>query len=248
MINKPLFILLFSTTFAFGQTNVKVINFYGSDCDETTLTSRLRTRIIKKSSEADLLTLTIATVAVCCAKFEGTASLVNNILYLDYVESGEPCECSCCYTFNYTIKGIKDANVEVRLKGETIELSDEKFKTYPISFRILNNDTINYTDRYGLRQGLFTFPGDSLMKKGFIEYVDDVKRKLVDFYESGKIKSISIIDLPRYVYTDYTLYFESGKIKKHCTSKDRDSSYFDDGMCREWNEKGELIYDGKYRR
>ena len=35
----------------------------------------------------------------------------------------------------------------------TIELSDEKYITYPVQFELLNGDTINYTDKYGFKQG-----------------------------------------------------------------------------------------------
>jgi hypothetical protein len=146
------------------------------------------------------------------------------------------------------VKGIKDKNVEIKFQSKDIELSDEKFKTYPARFKILNGDTVNYTDRYGLRQGKCTFYNDSLMTKGYLEVVNDTVFKIVFFYDNRKIKHISTKTKPYMNYTSYIEYFESGKVKMECISNDIKSSFKDKGTCKEWNEKGELIYEGDHRK
>ena len=233
-----------------GQTGkIKLLEFKYSDCDKATLSNRIRTRIIKKDIEGDILTVNIATVATCCVEFDPITSTNQGVLYLDFRETGTPCECDCFYSLTYKIKGIKDTEIKIKFRNKDIELSDEKFNTYPIKFKILNGDTVNFTDKYGMRQGVCTFYNDSLMTKGYLEIANDTVFKMVNFYPNNRIvKDIFEKSKPHMNYTSYLEYFESGKIKKECVSKDVESSFRDNGMCKEWNEAGDLVYEGKYRK
>lgn len=98
-------ILLTFSSFAFGQINL--LDFKNSTCDEPTLFSRLRTRIVKKEIKDDVLTVEIATVETCCVTFEPAVSTKEGILYLDVRETGAECECDCYYFLTYKIQGIK---------------------------------------------------------------------------------------------------------------------------------------------
>lgn len=147
-------LLVLLTQSTFGQKEkIRLFDFKNSTCDEESDPTRLRTRIVQKKLAGDVLTVTIATVATCCVTFKPKAAYKSGILYLDLEENGRICFCDCCYELIYEITGIKDENVKIKFRNSDIELSAEKFKTYPIHFRLLNSDTIDYVDSHGLRQG-----------------------------------------------------------------------------------------------
>jgi hypothetical protein len=258
---RLLIIFIFITQLTHGQIGeIKLVDFKYSACDEATLSNRLLTRISKKESSGNILTVDIATVATCCVKFEPIASTDKGILYLDFKENGTECECNCYYTLTYKIKGIKSKDIKIKFQNKDIDLSDEKYKTYPTKFTMLNGDTINFVDKYGLRQGKWMYSSDSLMTTGYFEALDDVPVKLITLYPDKTIKSMTsrdkIVlkdsngkDYDTYLnYNYYVEYFESWTKKKECTSDNNSDSFKDGGQCKEWNEKGELVYEGVYRK
>lgn len=251
---------MFIAQLTFGQSGkIKLLDFKYSDC-EATLSDRLITRIVKKEIKGDVLTVDIATVTTCCVNLTPTASTNRGILYLDFKETGTECECKCYYYLTYKIKGIQDKEVKIKFQNKDIELSEEKFKTYPIKFKILNGDTINFVDKYGFRQGKWAYSNDSLLSTGYFEAHDDIPVKFVALYPDKSIKSITSRDkiimkdfngMDYHTYSNYNYYveyFESGVKKRECTSNNTSDSFKDRGQCREWNEKGELVYDGIYRK
>lgn len=258
---KLLIIFLFITQLTYGQTSpIKLLGFKYSACDESTLSNRLSTRIARKEIKGDVLTVDIATVATCCVDFKPIVSTKQGILYLDYKKNGAGCDCDCYYTLTYKIKGISDKDVKIKFQNKDIELSDEKFVTFPITFEILHGDTINIVDQYGFRQGKWTYYGDSLMNTGYLELVDDVPVKLITFYPNKTIKSLTsraritrrdfngkeYPDFSNYNY--YVEYFESGAKKRECKSTNNAEYFKNGGQCQEWNESGELVYEGVYRK
>ena len=257
-----LLILTLGTQLTFGQTEkIRLLDFKYSECEETTLSTRLRTRIVKKQINANIITLDIATVITCCVKIDPLISIKGNILHLDIEESGPGCECYCYYTLTYQIKGIKDESTIIRFRGKDIELSDEKYLTYPLKFRIFNGDTLDFVDKYGYRQGKWAYSNDPTMTNGYFEVKDDVPVKLVTIYPDKSIKSLTRRDgivkkdsngkdyHTHSNYNYYVEYFASGARKRECVSSNTDDSYKDpSGRCREWNEKGELVYEGVYRK
>ena len=258
---RLLIIFLLTTQLTHGQIDqIKLLDFKSSTCDEPTLLSRLRTRIVKKEIKGDVLTVDIATVETCCVTFEPIVSTNEGILYLDVRETGAECECDCYYFLTYKIKGIKDKDVRIKFHDKDIDLSDEKFETFPIRFKILNGDTINVVDKYGFRQGKWTYLSDSLMSTGYFVALDDVPVKLITLFPDKTIKSVTSRDkiiLKRSdgkdfsTYSNYNYhveYFESGAKKRECKSNDPSDSFKDAGQCKEWNETGELVYEGIYRK
>jgi hypothetical protein len=257
---RLLIAFMFFSQLTHGQIGrIKLLDFKYSEC-EATLSDRLITRIIKKEIKRDVLMVDIATVSTCCVKFEPIASINQGILYLDFKETGAECECKCYYYLNYKLKGIKDKEVKIKFRNKDIELSDEKFETYPIQFKMLNGDTINFVDKYGFRQGKWVYSNDSLASTGYFEAQDDIPVKYVTLYPDKSIKSITsrdkIIlkdlngkDYDTYSnYNYYVEYFESGVKKRECRSNSTSHSFKDSGQCREWTEKGELVYEGMYRK
>ena len=82
-----LIIFILTTQLTHGQIGkIKLLDFKSSTCDEPTLSSRLRPRIIKNETKDDVLTIEIATVATCCVKFEPIVSTGQGIFYLDFKE------------------------------------------------------------------------------------------------------------------------------------------------------------------
>lgn len=65
-------------------------------------------------------------------------------------------DCDCAYELNYKISGLKSDRYPVTLNGKTLTKSDHKYKVVYENpkFKIVENDTINFIDIYGLKQGL----------------------------------------------------------------------------------------------
>jgi hypothetical protein len=253
-------LLLLLCHLAFGQPTARLFSFQSSTCDEESDPYRLRTRIINKDLANGILTIQIGATATCCVKFIPKITFKNGIQDLDFEETGEACECTCCYEFIYQISGVSDEKLKITFRGKEIELSTEKYKTYPVQFKILNGDTINYIDKYGFKQGIWVFSRDSIKVKIFSEYADDRSIRYVRLYPNGQIERETISEKisfvadgqPHFEHADfnkYVEYFESGQKRKECynESKVHNNSY-ENGKCREWNEKGELIYEGVYRK
>jgi hypothetical protein len=164
---RLLIIFMFIVQLTYGQDgNIKLLDFKYSDC-EATLSDRFITRIAKKEIKGDILTVDITTVTTCCVNFTPIASTNRGILYLGFKETGAECECKCYYYLTYKVKGIKDKEVKIKFQDSDIELSEEKFKTYPVRFKIFNGDTINFVDKYGFRQGKWAYSNDSLLSRLF---------------------------------------------------------------------------------
>jgi hypothetical protein len=258
---RLLILFLLGTQLTLGQTTkVKLFSFKNSTCDGEAESFRLRTRIISKELSNGLLTIHIGATATCCVDFVPKTTFKNGILNLDFAETGTPCECDCCYKFTYQMKGIKDDKIKITFKGKEIEQSDEKYKTYPVSFKMLNGDTVNYIDKYGFRQGTWVLSSDSLMKKRYFEYADNRAVRRVNLFPNGQIESELISEKIHFsadnrIYFEYSEfnklveYYETGQKKRECyNDKKEHYNSYEKGTCKEWNEKGELIYEGVYRK
>jgi hypothetical protein len=258
---RVIVVFLFITQFAFAQkAKVKLHSFHNSTCDQESDPDRLRTRIISKVLVNGILTIHVATTATCCVDFVPKTKYAKGVLDLDFLETGEPCECGCCYEFVYEISGIKNSEVKITFMGKQIEQSYEKYKTYPVSFRIFKGDTINYVDKYGLRQGIWAPSADSAMMKKYLVFVDNRPVTQVRLYSNGQVERELIMDKisfkadgrDYFEYADYNRlveYYESGQKKKECYNNAKVSfNSYEKGKCKEWNEMGELIYEGVYRK
>lgn len=182
------------------------------------------------------------------------------MLDLDYEETGVPCECSCCYEFTYEIKGVTNDKLKITFKGKEIKQSDEKYKISPVQFKVVKGDTLNYIDKNGFMQGIWVIDPDTLIRKRYFEYADNWRIKSVNLFPNGQIESESIREKIHFVisaknyydYADfnkYVAYFQSGQKKKECYNDTKSNfNSYRDGKCKEWNEKGELVYEGDYRK
>ncbi len=183
-MNKLYLIILFIFyTISVNCQEIKLVNFIFSDCDKSVDVYRIKTRIINQNFSGDTLQINVGLVALCCVDFLPSIKFENDTLDLLYTETGVPCDCVCCYQFSYYITGITSKTFKVKLQSKFIELSDEKFKTYPIKYFIFNNDTTGYRDKYGLRQGIQVIEsGEYVLETHFkddipIKYVRTDKHK-----------------------------------------------------------------------
>ena len=228
-----------------------------SACEPYNDPYRVNTRVIEQKEHGSVLFIKIGTAATCCVTFIPTATIKSDGLYLYYEETGNICSCTCYYELSYELPRIDDSFVQVYFQDEPIELSTEKFKTFEVTFKVINGDTIDLQDKYGRKQGKWHLNKKLPITESFIEFKNDTLIRQVNLYPDGKIKKEVLsgkgkIDDGASVYWLYTFanrsveYFASGKIKRECKGSAWLSSYWD-GTCKEWNENGELVYEGPHK-
>jgi len=210
LIRHLLIILSIGQVFGQKTDSVKVIEYSQSACDRTSDPDRLKPRIISLEHHADTLNIEIGFATTCCLEYIPNVKYSADTLYISYKvkDEGEACMCICCYSFNHKIKGINTPKLTVKLYDQVIELSNEKYWTYEPTFTILNGDTVNRKDKYGLKQWIWITTSDN-----FIKYKDDRIDK------RGKI---------------HREFYGNGKIKKQCyKTSDGEILY-----CRQWTRSG----------
>lgn len=195
----------------------KLVNFIPSECDKETEVYRLRTRIIDKWYNNDTLKIEVGTSATCCVDFVPSIEFKNDTLNLIFIETGEACECMCCYQFIYSIIGIGKKNVNIKLNGAAVELSSEKYLTYPIEYEISNSDTINYLDKYGLKQGEWIFKSDSSLdySRAFAKDDNWIFQEFISYHDSLHVKNVSVNH--EYKASSSNHFYENGLLKKSFT-------------------------------
>jgi hypothetical protein len=238
---------------------VELIEFTQSTCDMNSDPYRIKPRIITMQKYVDTLAIEISFATTCCLEYLPNIKYLSDTLYLTYgiKDEGEACSCICCYSFNYKINGIKSSKLTVKLYKEVIELSDEKYRTYRPTFTIIEGDTLNRKDKYGLKQGIWTDSTTSFSKlkegkdkvdkhghpnrdwkieneysEGFIRYKDEKIEKRGHIYINLVIKDE--YDPKKKVRREF---YENGMIKKECDEAD-DRKIL---KCRQWKKDGEEI-------
>jgi|GEM_PF-4246850 len=144
----------------------------------------LSERIISKKTDGDTTIIEVGFPEVCCVSFIGDLSIKKDTLDLLFYTRGESCECYCCYTLEYKFINITPVN-HFKLNGKPIKLTNDLFKTYPETYKIINCDTINHYDRFRFKQGVFVIESkDSTV----INYKDNFPVEYSIFYPNGKLK------------------------------------------------------------
>lgn len=253
-IKYRLLLLILIPFSVFGQTSL--FQFNSSTCDQDEDPSRLRTRIISKKLTDNLLTVHIAAHAACCENFIPKIEVKDGVLYLDVQEIGELGECACCYEFIYKVAGIQNEEMPIQFRNKEIKFSTEKYLIFPIHYDIHKGDTVNFIDKHNFKQGKWITSMDSLV---YTIYSFDWPYKRVRLYPNKMIKSETINEEIKFLwkekeyfthaeYNKYVEYYENGQTKKECYNSFKGwSNNYKEGRCREWSEKGELVYEGVYR-
>lgn len=236
MLLKKKFLKIFfiSTLFnlaisAQKKDNLKLIDYHQSTCDQSVDPYRIKPRIISYNQHKDTLDLEIGFATTCCIEYIPDLKFANDTLSIKYneKEGSYGCSCICCYSFNHKIKGINSSKITVKLENEIIQLSDEKYKTYEPTFTVVKNDTINLTDKYGFKQGLWTF-GTIFFER----YKDNKRLSTGKFFKNKNIKD-------EYFYSVKIKkeYYTNGKLKSECNRNDK-WEYIN---CRKWRRNGKEI-------
>ncbi|MCF8299169.1 MAG: hypothetical protein K9J13_16595 [Saprospiraceae bacterium] len=194
-------ILLFPFTSVFGQS-VELIDYtlYPCDKDEMVNLQLYQKRIIEKHFLSDTLVIKVTTVMNCCSGEKGSATLLNDTIKLlsDFSDSvpvygikgdtigwKEPviCDCECCFTIEYKIKGVQNQDYKITINGELIDVLPNKY--IPESYKIVDNDTLFFHDNNGY---MYSYT----------------------YYKSGKVRSVR---KQKYPYYYWKTYYENGQLK-----------------------------------
>jgi hypothetical protein len=229
-------LLSIGQVFAQNADGIKLIEYSQSTCDRKSDPNRLKPRIISFEHHSDTLRIEIGFAVTCCIEYTPNVKYSTDTLYLSYVakDEDEACACVCCYSFNHKITGIASSKLTVKLFDRVIELSNEKYWTYEPVFTLIEDDTLNQKDKYGLRQGIWIDAKADFTKHSvsFQRYKDDRLDQWGHLYKNLAIKDEYD---PRTKITRE--YYENGRIKKECHETDDKAV----GKCRQWKKNGEEI-------
>lgn len=177
---------------------------------------------------ADTLILEIGFANGCCIQFSPKINLEGDTLAISYfaLDGQSACACICCYQFSHKIAGLRTDKPIIKLFNKVIEQSDEKYRTYPISYVLRFGDTVNLKDKYGLKQGIWPRSHDR-----FVIYTDDEIAGTGEFYKGNKIKK-------EYgLYSKLTReYYKNGALKKEYRLEGRQQK-----VIRRWRRNGQQI-------
>ncbi|MEO8236563.1 MAG: hypothetical protein ABI576_00545 [Flavobacterium sp.] len=208
---------------------IELINFNQSACDETSDASRIKPRIISFKHYKDTLDIDIGFATTCCLEYIPDIKYSADTLYISYKARDEnlACSCNCCYNFNHKIKGIYSSKLTVKLYDQIIELSDEKYRIYKPTFTIIKNDTINLTDKYGQKQGVWT-----TYRNNYGKYKDDRIVATITLFKNMRIKD-------EFEFRTRLLreFYKNGKLKKECYKTENLELI----NCRKWKKNGREI-------
>jgi hypothetical protein len=239
-------LMCFSFSNALCQNSLSIAGFNVKDCEATSgLPPIVRTRIISKSLDHNRLTLTFCFTDVCCVKYTPNAKLFGDSLAISLEPNGPECECTCPKEATIVLGRIAKIPDRFSLQGKPIFESNEKYQTFPRKFRLLGKDTVNQLDQYRVMQGIWT--RDTVVLARYWQYKDNYRLNDVVLFPSGKLKS-QTNHLPS-SHFHYVEFYENGQKRKECFAADNDV-FFDteSSSCKEWNENGELVYKGAFRK
>ena len=258
-IRFPVFIsvCLFMVHSVYGQSSkIEIVDYYTAPCGVTTNPNNLQDHLVSEILYGDTLQVIIQTSGNCGGIKYPIAKIINDTLWLTYNNSGATIEeitegdstytvisvpeCDCCFEHVFLIKGICSVPNGVYIpRGR---MSDPHYynRCHNISykrgysclgdcFEIINSDTVNLVDKFGLKQGLWirvpkssneeeyiTIELEPEEEEGFINE-EPLKDSYKCFFVNDEIKTGEIIEyyqpfnILKYhkVYTDFNTYKET---------------------------------------
>jgi len=215
-----------------GQES-NLIDFHPSFCDESEDALRIRNRVSDIFFKNDTLFISVGFVANCGFATEHLypgAHYLNDTLYLsfdlepqitDSVNEGEEIiyftslnyeECDCCFEFMYLLKNIPHDSIPIKLNDKNIYFHKEKYKTYPISYKVFKGDTINFVDKYGFRQGKWLMHKDAELLLTDRFYKNDTILYGTDYryHENNAVKAK--LEWKNNEYLNYYEYDDKGSL------------------------------------
>lgn len=248
-----LFLVNFNCT---SQLKIELINYNSSECKKEIYypnLHKLQNRIIEINKEDDFHTYNIFAVANCSRTEKGEIELKNDTLNLtfhglreykinkekvndsldlvteEWIE--EVADCDCAFNLSYKIKGLKNKDYTITLNGKKITESEHKFRVVRKNptFSILNNDTINFVDIYGLKQGLHIYNRKDGKQYSRIIYSDDEKVSGLTnthYNLDGFDKVETFMENKKHTFRKY---YKNGKLIKTCET---DGSFEEGTNCK----------------
>jgi hypothetical protein len=192
---------------------VKLLDWKSNACDNTYDPYKLVNRITERRTQEGVTFLIVNFTDNCCAQFKPQIVYKGNqLLLLPYKEySGDYCDCSCCFTIEFKIDGLPADGYETYFNGKKVEVASDHYKVVQPTSETYKGITINRTNRYGFREGMW-----------------------MAFYEDGNIKGLE-------KYPESELYYESQPLwQKSFTSSGKLSGYSSNDTTETWFEDGEL--------
>jgi hypothetical protein len=163
--------------------------------------------------------------------------------YEEYI--GDYCDCKCCFSIKFEIEGIKNKDFEVYFNNKKIEISADHYKTREPSYVMYEGKKINYTNKYGFREGLWIFFYENGIKKTIIKYPEN---SLYDepavewskrYYESGKLLNFSRQDTTE-------SWYEDGELKSQMIKYSSGDTTFERGFIKYDNRQLKKRYLERY--
>lgn len=193
IINKfaLLILLLSSSLFSSSQDNpdIKLVKFEPSECTDEVHAYNLNNRIVSIEKHADTTIVEVSVKANCCISINpsihsnlDTIDLVYNDLKPDtiinqldtFLTIEEECECLCCFNFRFYLMGLDNDSFTYKTDNQIIEFSKHRYKVIQKPFfKIVDGDTINKVDIYGMKQGLHNYFDSKNRQFRSVIYKDD---------------------------------------------------------------------------
>ena len=255
-------IFIFVYSISFGQTKLDVINVMQSGCNKDADIFRVQNQIISQSHRNDTFEIRVGMVTNCAGITNLQAEYVNDTIYFHF-EQGQieydtitkrgkteirqlrrMLSCDCCFEFRFIAFKVPQQPKVVNINGSKFDFYSDRYRIYPIKFDIFQSDTINFIDKYGLKQGRWNkiendFEIDSLENYIFEAFYVENRIKtenLKIYFPSGKLKMLKLkTDFDRYRKTNY---YENGQIESEIINNEYELglvsySFYEDGSVHE---------------
>ena len=205
-----LILVLGFSRFLYSQdaSEIRLVKFEPSECQDEYHVYKLNNRIVSLEKHSDTTLIEISVKANCCISMNPKIKVLSDTINLIYdfyepklrEENGdtsliivqEECDCECCFSFKYYLTGLGDKNYVYRTKNETLEFSRHKYNiVQEPMFKVVNGDTLNYVDIYGMKQGLHKIYDKQNREVSSLTFQNDLPVSgltLRTFSETGKIE------------------------------------------------------------
>jgi hypothetical protein len=194
------FIFILSICAVRGQKKIRVLQ-YSSFCEDASLVEgkflQERLKTIRKTIQGTVQ-INAVIIRTCGMKFGFTAQSLDGDVFIksneitsavltfsDQVVSERYVEEECDCAYDVRIELDVDSFRSLSIDNHKLELTEERFKTFPIRYFIYQDDTTGYVDKYGLQQGHYTSVRSNFIVKTFYKDGAHVKCELWDL--SGKL-------------------------------------------------------------
>jgi len=221
-----------------SRSTAKLVKWSTENCDHTYDPGRLQNRLTRLETREGLISITVNFTENCCAQFNPVIEFKGNKLYLyPYKEYGdEYCECNCCFSINYEIKGIETKDFKVYFKDKEVKLSEDHYSTREPTFVWHNGTKINRINKYGFQEGIwkeFFENGDLKKLTQYPEislYYEPRFEWFKSYYPSGRLKNFSRKDTIEF-------WFEDGELKGQFIKYTSHDTVFEKGMIKHNNRQ-----------